>query len=112
MLNHSVDVALADGLEAGHQAITTPYQGGHDLLRLATVEPVVIGQVGEAVTTLGIGTMTHGAVIEEDALGHLHGFGVLRQLGNRDLLILGKNRGETLLGASDFLLPLPLLGPR
>src|SRR5690554_936632 len=111
MLHYPVNIALTDGLEAWHQAITTTYQSGHDLLRFAAVEPVVIGQIGEAVTTLGVRAMTHCAVVEVDTFGHLHGFGVLRQFGNRDLLVLGKNRSETLLGACDFLLPLSFLGP-
>src|SRR5690554_4282947 len=111
MLNHSVNVALSERLEARHQAITATYQGGHNLLRLAAIEPVVIGQVGEAITALSVGTMAHCTVIEKNALGYLHGLGIVSQLRNRDFLVLGEDRREALLGASDFLLPLSLLGP-
>src|SRR5690554_6927320 len=55
VLGDVLDVGLTQLLPGGHQAVTTAVQGGEDLLGLATVEPVVVGQVGEAVAALGVG---------------------------------------------------------
>src|SRR5690625_2309700 len=96
MLGHVFDIGFAKLLPGWHQAITATYQGGHNLLRLAAVEPVVIGQVGEAITALSVGTMAHCTVIEKNTLGYLHGLGIVSQLRNRDLLVLGEDRREAL----------------
>ena len=55
--------------------------------------------------------MTHSAVVQEDTLGHLHGFTITRQLGDRHFLILSKNWRKAIFGVGHFLFPLTLLGP-
>ena len=55
--------------------------------------------------------MTYGAVVQEDTLCHLHGFGILREVWNRHFLVLGKDRREAVFRVGHFLFPLALLGP-
>ncbi len=111
VLGDVLDVLLAELLPGGHQAVAAVVEGRQDVLRLATVEPLVVGQVGEAVAALGTGAVADRAVVEVDALGHLHRLGVLGELRDRHLLVLGEDRREALLGALDLLFPLALLAP-
>ena len=59
MRRHYAHAAIGDGLD--------------DLLRLATVQPILVGKVREAFGTASIRTMTLHAVGQVQALAHFHG---------------------------------------
>src|SRR5690606_26553123 len=62
---------LADGGRLGrHLAVAATDDGLLDVFRRTTPAPLVVGQVGEAVGALGIGTVAHGAVGGEQTATH------------------------------------------
>src|SRR5690606_38147557 len=86
--------------------LTALSQGAQDLLGLTAPQPVVVGQVREAVGTAGIRAVTYGAVGGEQALTDAASLFITCHVGNRHVAVLGVDRLEAGFGALYFTLVL------
>src|SRR5690606_18501221 len=94
-----------------HHGLATAKDGGLDGFRFATVQPVMVGQVGEAIGALGIGAMADRAVGGEQASTHFQGLRILGDFLDRHSGELGVQRAVLLIGPVHFALPFLDLGP-
>src|SRR5690606_18684629 len=83
---------VADDFAPGrHHALAATHDGGLDGGGFATPAPVVVGQVREAVGTLGVGAVAHRAVGREHAAAHFQGFRILGHFLDRHGGVLGED---------------------
>src|SRR5690606_9099117 len=94
-----------------HGRLAAFHDGGLDGFRLAAPQPVVVGEVGETVGTLGIGAMADRAVGGEQATTHLQGLRILSHFLYRHGSELGEERAVLLVGTVHFTFPFLHLGP-
>ncbi|MCY1539107.1 hypothetical protein D9M68_746780 [compost metagenome] len=71
----------------------------------------MVGQVREAVGTLGVGAVAHRAVGREHAAAHFQGFRILGHFLDRHGGVLGEDRTVFLIGLVHLLFPLVYAGP-
>src|SRR5690606_1180777 len=90
-------------LPARHGGGAAVQDGGLDGVRLAAVKPVVVGQVGEAIGTRGVGAVAYRAVGGEQTTAHFQGLLVLGHFGHRHGGVLGEQRAVLLVGLGHFL---------
>src|SRR5690606_7655639 len=94
-----------------HRRLATFHDGLLDRLRLATPQPVVVGQVGEAVATLARSRMADSAVVGEQTRADLHRLLVARHFLERHARVLLEDRAVLGVSAEHFLFPLVYAGP-
>src|SRR3546814_18019059 len=78
MAGNFADTVLADNVLPGrHRRLAAVQDCGLDGFRLAAPQPIVVGQVREAVGALGIGAVADRAVGGEQATAHLQRLSIL-----------------------------------